>query len=129
VVWITRESSEGGGEFAKQALRWPTPDATQRNTCAPRKDTNFNLDFQEGRHSINLGQVVNLWMTPNVPNGGRHLSETEVEDKGQTDNGKRQVGLESQTKYWMTPRASMADNGTDSASRTRQLQGPNPGLK
>jgi len=43
-------------------------------------------------------------MTPNVPNGGRHVPPELIASKGMTEDGqKRTVGLESQTKYWATP--------------------------
>jgi len=45
-----------------------------------------------------------MWMTPNVPNGGRHVPPELVASKGAMEDGtKRTVGLESQTKYWATP--------------------------
>lgn len=43
------------------------------------------------------------WLTPNTPNGGRSVSAELVEAKGLTEDGKRTVGLESQTKHWPTP--------------------------
>ncbi|MDE0852886.1 MAG: hypothetical protein OSA97_00505 [Nevskia sp.] len=55
-----------------------------------------------------------MWPTPNVPNGGRTLSEEEVLAKGTTEDGKRQVGLEMATRFWPTPNA-----GDD--------RGPSPG--
>ncbi|WOI48200.1 hypothetical protein [Acidovorax sp. BLS4] len=46
-------------------------------------------------------------MTPTVPNGGRCLPPELVASKGRAANGgKRTVGLESQTRYWMTPSVS-----------------------
>lgn len=45
------------------------------------------------------------WLTPNVPNGGRSVPEEIVAAKGATENGKRTVGLESQSKFWTTPQA------------------------
>ena len=45
-----------------------------------------------------------VWMTPNVPNGGRKLPESLVASKGMTEAGeKKSVGLESQSRYWLTP--------------------------
>jgi hypothetical protein len=45
-----------------------------------------------------------MWLTPNVPNGGRSVPEALVQSKGMTEDGeKRTVGLESQVKYWATP--------------------------
>lgn len=50
---------------------------------------------------------METWPTPNVPNGGRTMSDEDVENKGATDKGKRQVGLENvATRFqWPTPRA------------------------
>lgn len=45
------------------------------------------------------------WMTPNTPNGGRKLSQADVEAKGATERGKRQVGLENQSEFWASPQA------------------------
>jgi hypothetical protein len=44
-------------------------------------------------------------MTPNVPNGGRSVDAETVANKGSTPEGKRTVGIESQTKFWGTPSA------------------------
>ncbi|MDR2837754.1 MAG: hypothetical protein LBV49_04170 [Azonexus sp.] len=49
-----------------------------------------------------------MWLTPNVPNGGRSVPPEVVAAKGMTANGKRTVGLESQTRFWMTPSVSNA---------------------
>ena len=47
------------------------------------------------------------WLTPNVPGGGRSVSPELVASKGRTTSGeKRTVGLESQSRYWMTPSVS-----------------------
>jgi len=44
-----------------------------------------------------------IWYTPNVPNGGRVNPES-MSSTGALENGKkRQVGLEHQTKHWLTP--------------------------
>ena len=51
-----------------------------------------------------------MWMTPNVPNGWRHVPPELIASKGKTADGqKRTIGLESQTKYWATPRANDAE--------------------
>jgi hypothetical protein len=42
-------------------------------------------------------------MTPNTPNGGRVVPDEIVMAKGKTVEGKRTVGLESQTRCWQTP--------------------------
>lgn len=46
------------------------------------------------------------WLTPNVPNGGRCLPADVVAAKGMTEAGKKSVGLESQSRHWMTPSVS-----------------------
>ena len=48
----------------------------------------------------NLADDVTLWMTPNVPTGGRCVPEEVVLSKGSTKDGKRTVGLESQCKFF-----------------------------
>lgn len=56
------------------------------------------------------GPESGLWPTPNVPNGGRTMSEEDALRKGRTAKGKRQVGLESAVKFWPTPRSSPNEN-------------------
>ena len=56
------------------------------------------------------------WMTPDVPNGGRTLSPEVVARKGATESGKRQVGLENQSRNWPTP-AAQDDNKSPEAYR------------
>jgi len=58
-----------------------------------------------------FAQQATRWLTPNVPNGGRSVSEALVHSKGTTPEGeKKTVGLESQTRYWATPTASPNSN-------------------
>lgn len=59
------------------------------------------------------------WATPNVPNGGRAMSAEDVSSKGATENGKRQVPLEAQTKQWAAPRA--ITGGGESGQRKQEL--------
>lgn len=59
-----------------------------------------------------------LWPTANVPNGGRHMSDQDIEAKGSTDRGKRQVDLGSLARHmtarlWATASASMPNDGED----------------
>lgn len=61
----------------------------------------------------------NQWMTPNVPNGGRHVPPELVASKGMTEDGqKRTVGLESQSKYWATP-------DCNTSTYSNGMKGPN----
>lgn len=100
-----------GGEFAKQATRWPTPDANvfqDGMDCTPEEWAERRQRLKEAAGNGNgcgtpLAMASQLWMTPNVPNGGRTMSEEDVLAKGQTATGKRQVPLESQAQTWATP--------------------------
>jgi hypothetical protein len=59
-----------------------------------------------------------MWMPPNVPNGGRHVPQELVASKGTMEDGtKRTVGLESQTKYWATPKANDSEKRGNVAHR------------
>lgn len=59
------------------------------------------------------GTGFGLWPTPNVPNGGRTMTEQDALAKGATEKGKRQVGLENAVKFWPTPRANDAEKRGD----------------
>lgn len=123
--------SANGGFVSRGA--WPTP-AAQDDNKSPEAYKRMRMEklgrTGEAAETISSLQVrVQTWATPNVPNGGRSVSAEVVATRGKTENGKRQVGLESETKHWATPRASMATNGSDSGSAQRQEQGANPGLK
>ena len=59
-----------------------------------------------------------MWPTPNVPNGGRKSPDADIEAKGSTDRGKRQIDLASVARY-MTPRlwsTAAAGNFNDAES-------------
>lgn len=94
---------------AEQAM-WPTPDV-----CSGDRDMS-KVDPQRQKRpdtkvTIGLPTAAGLWLTPNVPNGGRSVSEALVQSKGMTPEGeKKTVGLESQTRYWATPTASPNSN-------------------
>lgn len=66
-----------------------------------------NSDFS--RKAEELART--MWFTPNTPNGGRTL-QAGTSPTGMTPDGiKRQVGLENQTRLWLTPRASDTGQG------------------
>jgi hypothetical protein len=97
-----RQTSIGHGHqvtIAEQAEHWPTP--TARDYKDGTADACANVPV-----NCLLGRVAPLWMTPNVPNGGRTLDDETVSTKGtQADGTKRQVDLGSQVRLWATPRA------------------------
>lgn len=98
--------------------QWRTPDAP--GSGGPRN----RQGSQGAGHQITIAEQAEHWATPNVPNGGRVLSPKDVEARGATDKGKRQVGLEMETAYWRTPQAcspnSMRGSGQDPAIRAAQ---------
>lgn len=119
-------SSSSGG--------WPTPDC---NT-ATYSNGMFGMNIREaaanwatptaqadqGPDDSARQGGPNLWMTPNVPNGGRRLSEEFVAAKGATPDGKRQVGLEMQTEYWPTPAARDHKSETGGAATMSHFERP-----
>lgn len=76
----------GLGDMAKL---WPTPHGFQAGN---------------GPDGNEFSKTIREWPTPNVPNGGRTLSEEEILQKGSTKKGKRQVGLENVASLWPTPK-------------------------
>lgn len=98
-----------------QAQNWPTP-AAQDDNKSPEAYKRMRME-KLGRKgaaadTISSLQVrVQVWSTPNVPNGGRSVSAEVVASRGKTENGKRQVGLESEVRHWATPQAHDAVGG------------------
>lgn len=103
-------SNHHAGTTLTDAIRlWRTPSAghpDKGGSQSPEKRL-------AGGHTLDLQDQAEYWMTPNVPTGGRVLPEADVIAKGATDQGKRQVGLEMQCRYWRTP-----------DSRDHHAQGP-----
>jgi hypothetical protein len=81
-----------------QAQQWATPDANALER------TNRS-DSPGAAIRPTLALAAAQWSTPNVPNGGRSVSAEVVASRGKTENGKRQVGLESEVRHWATPTA------------------------
>lgn len=98
--------------------RWPTPDAGV--------STRSNKSQSEGAAVRPLlAKMAPQWPTPNTPSGGRSMKPEDVANRGATEKGKRQVGLESATKYWPTPRT--ISGGGESAERKKELGRENSG--
>ncbi len=90
-----------GNNLTGIAMAWPTPTANDWKGSGP------TLERSDGQmRGDRLGYATEqLWYTPNVPNGGRTLS-SDTSSTGKTADGvKRQVGLENQANWWMTPRS------------------------
>ena len=101
----------GSGGFAGRGENWPTPQVgTGENSHGQ-----ISGDFRNRMEEL---LTAPMWMTPNVPNGGRHVPPELVASKGAMEDGtKRTVGLESQTKYWATPKANDAEKRGNVAHR------------
>jgi len=70
----------------------------ERRTWAPATDAN-------GGSAWPTPEQAECWATPDVPGGGRKLSDEDILNRGQTAKGKRQVGLENEARIWPTPQA------------------------
>jgi hypothetical protein len=117
---------DGRGGFALLGgKRWPTPDANVMNDGEDPQtwmDRAAKLKEKHGNGNgagMPLAVAGAMWMTPNVPNGGRSVSAEPVASKGMTKDGeKKTVGLESQTRHWATPTASEATGAGHPQSKT-----------
>lgn len=108
-MWPTPESNESsysngmrGQNIREAAAMWPTASAGDGERGSNRRY--LHGDVKTGKM---LGQEAMMWSTPNVPNGGRTLSEEDILNRGATAKGKRQVGLENEAKLLATPTSAM----------------------
>jgi hypothetical protein len=114
----TTQSRETGGVLAYAAEKlWRTPTSQSENAL---RGNGMAAETAQRRvdngHAVNLQDQVTLWYTPNVPNGGRTLSEN-TSPTGITAGGiKRQVEQENQARWWSTPSASVANDGETPAT-------------
>ncbi len=90
----------GKGGFAGRGENWPTPQVgTGENSHGQ-----ISGDFRNRMEEL---LTAPMWMTPNVPNGGRTMPAELVASKGMTVGGqKRTVDLGSQVTHWATPKAN-----------------------
>lgn len=103
-------TTAGGRNLTDEASAWPTPRAND-----PEKRGDFNAsDPRNG-----LPGAAALWMTPNVPNGGRTASHAIA--KGKTlqreDGTKVQLGLEHQARTWPSPTVRCTKGGSAAVIR------------
>jgi hypothetical protein len=70
-------------------INWPSPHSEDSESCGNHPGA---VDSLTG--------AARMWMTPNLPLGGRKNTAEQVQAKGKTDNGKRQISLEGQTMHW-----------------------------
>lgn len=65
-----------------------------------------------------------LWLTPDVPNGGRSLTEDVSPTGMRPDGSKAQVGLQNQARLWITPRANENDESPETWQARRMRMDP-----
>ena len=110
--------------LAQQTAMWRTPAATEEQS--DRMSTEAMLrGLQNPNQQINLSDQARMWMTPNLPLGGRKNTAEQAQAKGKTDNGKRQISFEGQTMHWPIPRT--ITGGAESAERKQEPGGPSGG--
>lgn len=103
--WGTPRVTENQGHGRDRGNnRGRLEDQIHANWLTPHGMNGKDHTGKEGRGGEFAKQATE-WMTPCVPNGGRSVSEEVVASKRSTADGKRQVGLESQTRFWATPNA------------------------
>lgn len=103
---------------------WRTPTACSENSLRG-SGQDAETRVAQG-HAVNLQDQTKMWSTPNVPNvpnGGRTLSEQDILSRGKTAKGKRQVGLENEARLWHTPSAGHPDKGGAQAPEKRLAGG------
>ncbi len=77
----------------------------QDNWLTPHGMNGTDHTGKQGRGGEFAKQATE-WPTPGVPNGGRSMSQEDVEAKGNCADGKKQVPLESMTRFCPTPDTS-----------------------
>lgn len=113
---------QAGRVYAAGLRLWATASATVANdgespeTWRARqsihKDRGINGNGMGVPLAIQAQETMGrLWPTANVPNGGRMMKAQDVERRGMTDRGKRQVDLASAARLWASPRASDTRSG------------------
>jgi hypothetical protein len=131
-TWLTPDSSrfsptrttgrgyEGGVHLVTQAevyrhsphTNWPTPVANDDNkSLEAHLAMKKRIGERDGTHAnrtavTSLSVMARHWATPCVPNGGRINREEVVAAGGRMPEGKKQITLEAQSRYWPTPNAT-----------------------
>ena len=143
-MWAPATGGQGGSAWHGGARTTPT--ALERSGQCERNSA-LTLDvknwatpdcntstYSNGKMGPNIREQASQWLTPNVPNGGRSVSQALVQSKGMTDAGeKKTVGLESQTRFWATPTSNEHTGAGHSDSkqgslnlRSQSVQWPTP---
>lgn len=109
--WRTYPACDLLGDSPLFSQTWPRSGSVSNGIASERPTLELAINGSEFSFSG--------WMTPMVPNGGRSVSAEVVAAKGQTESGKRTVGLESQVRHaWATP-------DCNTSTKSNGLMGPN----
>jgi hypothetical protein len=138
--WPTAKATRGGWERDQHGNIYPTLQGLAENWPGPAvMDTADTMDLEKvqtrrDRHKaraingngfgISLSEkaqaATELWMAPNVPNGGRSTKHADQVGRTFYHEGKKvQLGLESQVRHWAGP-AAQNHKGSSEGSMTRQ---------
>lgn len=109
--WRTYPACDLLGDSPLFSQTWPRSGFVSNGIASERPTLELAINGSEFSSSG--------WMTPMVPSGGRSVSAEVVAAKGQTESGKRTVGLESQVRHtWATP-------DCNTSTKSNGLMGPN----
>ena len=104
--YIAAKKAQGHGmrNLHDEAARWPAP---QAGAAATEKNNEAgNSDFSRRAMELADALLADLWMAPNVPNGGRSTAHAEQVGNTLYHKGRKvQMMLESQASNWAAPAA------------------------
>lgn len=109
--WRTYPACDLLGDSPLFSQTWPRSGSVSNGIASERPTLELATNGSEFSSSG--------WMTPMVPNGGRSVSAEVVAAKGQTESGKRTVGLESQVRH------AFATPDCNTSTKSNGLMGPN----
>lgn len=90
------------------AQKWPSP-----------RTSDTNGPGLHGTGGKDLRTTVDAWATPNLPSGGRTLTDEETKSKGKTSKGKRQVDLANQARVFHPAQVATGPTSTPDCGRPR----------
>jgi hypothetical protein len=70
------KTAGGGGEFAKQAMAWPTPSVPGGGRSLSTAEILAKGATAKGKRQVGLENVAKNWPTPNTPSGGPNTKST-----------------------------------------------------
>jgi len=110
-TWPTPTTAPEADNRGSNAVNVPASLGAAADEWQTPGTDSFRSRGGERKEEQGLDQQARTWPTPNVPNGGRTMSEETVLAKGATAQGKRQVDLGAMAQHWPTPNASLMNDG------------------